>query len=113
MVKASKVDKFKSDLKDAKLEIKNLKAELKKSKVEHKKELKSSVSAAYDSAVHAAFDEFQQREIAREAVIEKAVNQALVEFEKNVDKKEKKLGGKVKSTKAVKSEKKSTSKKKA
>ena len=94
MVKSTKAVKPTSALKDAKLEIKNLKAELKALKANHKSELKNAVEATYNSAVHAAFDQFEQREIAREAVIEKAVNQALTQFEKSFDKKAKKAGKK-------------------
>lgn len=91
-----------SALKDAKLEIKNLKAQLKAIKADHKKELQNAVEVTYDRAIHAAFDQFEQREIAREAVIEKAVNQALAQFEKDLDKK---AGKKAKVTKKKKAAK--------
>lgn len=108
MVKTTKSVASTSALKDAKLEIKNLKAQLKELKVAHKKELSNAVVATYESAVQAAYEEFEAREIAREAVIEKAVNQALVAFEKSLDKKVKKSTKKTKATK-----KKAASKKKA
>jgi hypothetical protein len=111
MAKVAKAIKSTSVLKDAKLEIKNLKAELKALKAAHKKELSEVVSTTYDRAIHAAFDQFEQKEIAREAVIEKAVNQALAQFEKSFEKKAKKTGSKVKPAKATK--KKALSKKKA
>lgn len=111
MVKSTKAVKSTSALKDAKLEIKNLKAELKQLKAAHKVELKNAVEATYQSAIHAAFDQFEQREIAREAVIEKAVNQALAQFEKDLDKK---AGKKTKAAKKKKATKKTkTAKNKA
>lgn len=102
MVKSTKAVKSTSAAKDAKLEIKNLKAEIKALKVKHKAELKNAVEATYNSAVHAAFDQFEQRELAREAVIEKAVNEALAKFEKGLDKKASKKSKGAKKKKAAK-----------
>lgn len=105
MARPAKAAKSPSALKDAKLQIKTLKAELKTLKASHKKELNEAVAAAYDRAVHAAFDQFEQRELAREAVIEKAVNEALAKFEKGLDKKA------AKKTKGAKKKKKAAKKK--
>lgn len=102
MVKSTKAVKSTSVAKDAKSEIKNLKAELKALKAAHKIELKNAIEATYNSAIHAAFDQFEQREIAREAVIEKAVNQALAQFEKNLDKQSAKKSKGAKKKKAAK-----------
>lgn len=102
MVKSTKAVKSPSALKDAKLQVKTLKAELKALKATHKAELKNAVEATYQSAIHAAFDQFEQREIAREAVIEKAVNQALAKFEKSLDKKAVKKSKGAKKKKAAK-----------
>lgn len=90
MVKAVKKVKVVSVSKEVKAQIKSLQTEIKTLKAKHKKELNDVVVATYDRAVHAAFEEFERREVARDAVIEKAVRQALADFEKGLDKKAKK-----------------------
>ncbi len=101
-VKKVKVAAATSVSKEAKAQIKSLQAEIKALKAAHKKELNDVVVATYDRAVHAAFEEFERREVARDAVIEKAVKQALVEFEKGLDKKAKKSTKKAKKAVAKK-----------
>lgn len=96
-------DTSKAALKAANTEIKRLKADIKSLEANFKKELDAKVSAAYEHATEAAFIEFENREIAREKVIEKAIDEALKKFDKDEAKKaagkKKKAGAKKKAGK--------------
>lgn len=84
---AKVANKAKEQLAEAKKAIQALKVQIRDLKASHKKELTEKVEAAYDKAVQMAFAEFESKEDARHAVVEKAVDKALADFEKAYAKK--------------------------
>jgi hypothetical protein len=84
---AKVANKAKEQLAEAKKMIQALKAQIRDLKTSHKKELTEKVEAAYEKAVQMAFSEFESKEDARHAVVEKAVDKALADFEKAYAKK--------------------------
>lgn len=108
-----KTEKLKSELKQAKQAVQSLKVELKNLRAEHKADLTKKVSAAYDRAVEAAFIQFENKEIARDKAIEKAVDKAIIAFEKSYGKKAKTAKKKTPAKEAAPAAKKAPAKKKA
>ena len=99
MKKAAKPNLSKEVIKGLKADVKAFKAEIKAMKAAHKQELAEKVQLAYDSAVEAAIMELETIEMQRHNFVEKAIDKALVEFDKKVMKKGKKKVAKKKPAK--------------